>query len=327
MKRLTWLALIAPITALATNPQVDQNTANIAALQDEQAIQNKQINHLKTQQALQSEAFQTLRTEQSLQASDIGVLQSQQQVQDERITALESALPPPTLSLAAAQIQSALDLTSGLRWLVADHYRRNGTFAADNALAGADAPPAWSNAYVESSTVFNGVIEIWFRNTAAPEIAGGRIFLLPNDPGAAVIWFDCVGDGLTDAYLAELDCLFVDKPHEPLYTIRRQIDTSNDLMAQSSAQQSIQDFYNLNGVWPLDNMQAGLAMAEQYRNRYVDRLEVSGPGTITLTFSDAAHPSIRFQSLIWIPTDNGASIQWDCFSEIPARYLPVDCGI
>ena len=343
-----------PAAALAESPQVEQNTQDIAALQAAQAADEQRLGLLKIQASANRQDIDALQAGQATQDDGIAALEAgqaaftaSQALQDERISALELTDPvpgpagpqgppgpagepgnaPPGVSLAAAQIQSALDLTSGLRWLVADHYRRNGAYPLDNAAAGAEPPAAWSNLYVESAQTFQGVIEVAFAGIAAPEIAGNRIYLLANDPGSAVVWFDCVGDGFTDAYLAELDCIFSDPQPEPLRTIRRQMESSVDLLAQSGARPSIEQYFAQNGAWPADNTQAGLSLPEAYRNRVVERLDVFTPGLVALTFGAAAHPALRQRTLTWIPVDNGASIQWDCFSDIEARYLPPECGL
>lgn len=342
MKRIIWLVMITPIAVFAANPQVEQNTQDIAEIRSEQALQNKQINALKENQLDQETSIESLQAGQANQGTNIESLQTEQEQQNDRITALELTDPvpgpqgppgppgapgtaPQDVSLAAAQMHTALDLTSGLRWLISDHYRRSGIFAADNATAGAELPQAWSNPYVESASVFNGMIEILFRDVAAPEIAGTRLFLIPQDPGSAVVWFECIGDGFNDTYLAELDCVFSDRPYEPVYTIRRQIQSAFDLLVQSNAQQSIQDYYNLNGTWPTSNQAAGLGLPDQYQNQYVTFLQVTGAGVIEILFGDATHPLIRNQILTWIPIDSGASIQWDCYSIIPQVYLPDEC--
>ena len=346
MKHWLLMALLVPVAALAESPQVEQNTQDIAALQAAQAADEQKLGLLKIQASANRRDIDALQAGQATQDDGIAALEAgqaafsaSQALQDERITALELTDPvppgpagepgnaPPGVSLAAAQIQSALDLTSGLRWLVADHYRRNGAWPLDNAAAGAEPPTAWSNRYVAGAQTYQGVIEVVFTEIAAPEIAGNRILLLANDPGAAVVWFDCVGDGFTDAYLAELDCVFSDPQPEPLRTIRRQVQSSVDLLAQSGARRSIEQYYAQNGAWPGDNTQAGLALPEAYRNRVVERLDVFIPGVVALTFGAGAHPALRQRALTWIPVDNGASIQWDCFGDIEARYLPPECGL
>ena len=227
----------------------------------------------------------------------------------------------------ARQIQTALDLTSGLRWLVSDYYLHTGGYPANIDAVGAGPPAIWSNRFVASSDIESGgIIRILFDSNAAPQIANRTVILTPNDPGSGVVWFDCSGDGTTDVYLAELDCAFPEPPYMPFYEIRRQIEAMYDLLDQSAAQQLIQDYYNTNGAWPTDNAQAGLSAAGAYQNHYISRLDVSANGTIVLTFGGYVDIRIRGSTLSWTPQDNGASIQWNCSSaDIPGFFLPFEC--
>ena len=257
-----------------------------------------------------NENFSTLETAVNANAADI------QQVQG-----------LAGLSTAAAQIQTGLDLTSGLRWLIADFYMDQGVFPLSNAELGAPSAIDWSNRFVLSAAVVSGgIIQIYFGNDADPLIANQSVSLIPRDPGSAVVWFECSGDGATDVYLAELDCAFSDAPYKPIYDIRRQIETAFDLLGQSDAQQSIQDFYNTYGLWPTDNSQASLGPPGTYQNHYITQLVVSGGGVITMTFGGWANFAISGGTLSWTPTDNGNSIQWTCSSpDIAAKYLPPVC--
>jgi type IV pilus assembly protein PilA len=232
------------------------------------------------------------------------------------------------LSPEARQIQTALDLTSGLRWLVSDYYLHSGGYPANVDAVGAGPPAIWSNRFVASSDIENGgIIRILFDSEAAPQIANRTVILTPNDPGSGVVWFDCAGDGMTDVYLAELDCAFPEPPYMPFYAVRRQIETMHDLLDQSDAQQLIRDFYITNGAWPADNAQAGLSAASAYQNLYISRLDVAANGTIVLTFGGShANSRIRGSTLSWTPQDNGASIQWNCSSaDIAGFYMPFEC--
>jgi hypothetical protein len=149
------------------------------------------------------------------------------------------------------------------------------------------------------------------------------------DPGSGVLWFDCSGDAATDQFLAEVDCAFSDEPLEPHFTVRRQVNTSFDLLDQSNAQQLIQDYYNTFSQWPNDNTEAGLGPPNTYMNAYVSQLAVSSGGVITITFGgigNAAHPVLLNKSLSWIPQDNGNSIQWRCGSvDVDLIWLPPQC--
>ncbi len=330
MRGLIWLTLLLPIPALAANPQVEMNSLAIEKLKVEQVIQNSRINALELTDPVPGPAGPVgppgADGADGIDGVDgVDGMDGMDGAQGAVGPQGPPGGAPAGVSTAAAQIQTALDLTSGLRWLYADHYRKNGSYAMDNATAGAEPPGAWSNQYVEQAQVTFAGIEIIFRDSAAAEIANSRVYLLPNDPGSSVIWFDCVGDGINDAYLAELQCTFSDPPHEPVYSIRRQIETGNDLVDQVDAKQLVEDFYNQNGIWPMDNTQIGLGPAFEYQNPYVFQLEVIGPGLITIWFGDNAHPELQFQTLTWIPLDNGSLIQWECYSGIESRYLPAEC--
>jgi hypothetical protein len=318
MRNFIWLVLLLPVAVLAASPQTEQNSLDIAKIKAEQVIQDKRIKALELTDPVPGPAGAD-----GMDGADgvDGAVGPQGPVGPEG----PPGGAPPSVSGPAAQIQTALDLTSGLRWLVADYYRLNGSFAPDNLTAGADPAESWSNQYVTSANIFGGGIEIIFRDDAAPEIANARIYLFPTDPGSAVIWFECTGDGITDTYLAELDCAFSDPPHEPLFSIRRQIETGVALVDRSNAKQLVEDFYNLNGYWPADNSQTGLGPSYEFQNRYVTQLDVANIGLITLSFGNDAHVSLQNQTLTWFPTDNGSSIQWGCYSEIPEKSWPLEC--
>lgn len=343
MRQLFCLVLLVPLSALAANPQVKENTRDIAALQAEQVVQDGRIEALELTDPVPGPEGPA--GPQGLQG-DPGPAGPQGPAGADGADGADGAVgpqgpdgpqgpegpegppggAPPGVSTEAAQIQTSLDLTSGLRWLVAEHYRQNGAFAFNNTDAGAEPATSWSNNYVESASVITGVIEITFGVDAAATIQFGRVFLTPTDPGSGVVWFDCTGDGITDAYLAELDCAFSDRPHEPIFSIRNQIETSFDLLDQSNAQQQIQDFYNQNGFWPFDNFQAGLGAPTEYQNNYITQMIVSANGQITMVFGNDAYAHIFGQTLEWTPTDNGSSIQWECTSiGIPNNFLPNEC--
>lgn len=325
MRHLIFFMLLLPLSAIGDSPQVKQNTADIAVLQAGQLIQDKRIKALELTDPVPGP--EGPQGEQGIQGEQ--GLQGEQGIQGPAGPQGPEGPPGaalPGVSTEAAQIQTALDLTSGLRWLVADHYSTSGQFAFDNASAGADPADFWSNKFVSSAAVVSGIIEVVLSDDASPLIANGRIYLVPIDPGSSVVWFDCTGDGITDTFLAEIDCAFSDKPHQPTYTTRLQVETSSDLLAQSNAQQLIQDFYNQNGFWPMDNFQAGLGDPFEYRNNYVDQMIVTPGGEITMLFGNNAIARIYGQALTWTPIDNGSSISWECGSiNILTTYLPLEC--
>ncbi len=229
------------------------------------------------------------------------------------------------LSREAAQIQSALYLTSGLRWLVADIYDPVLNFPRDNIQAGAAPGADWSNKFVSGSFVRDGVIEITFSDAAAPAIANQIISLTPNVAAPGVVWFECSGDGVTDTYLAELDCAFADEPYKPVYDLRQQILTAFDLLEQSDALAILQDYRNTTGEWPMDNAQAGLHTPTGYRNQYIDQMYFE-LGVLNVVFGGDAHPTLVGTILYWEPRVWVGSIQWNCGSStILDILLPAYC--
>ena len=103
------------------------------------------------------------------------------------------------------------------------------------------------------------------------------------------------------------------------------IETGVDLRDRANVRQLVEDFYNLNGYWPSSNAELGLGSPPEYRNRYVQGLQVVNTGVVDVIFGDQAHPGIQQKILAWIPIDNGSSIQWECASEIPLKYWPLEC--
>lgn len=278
-----------------------------------------------------NENFQTLEDSVNQNSGEIaanttGIATNAGSIQDNQaaIAALQSV---GQVSAAAAQIQTGLDLTSGLRWLVAFFYEdAGGNFPSDNASAGAGASTDWSNRFVsDASITTDGIIIIIFQPDAAPEIANQAIYLTPTASAAGVVWFDCSGDGVTDQFVAELGCAFSDPPYMPLYVPRQQIETAFDLLEQSDAIQLVQNYTNTFDIFPADNVTAGLVEPTGYRNKYVSSLEVVA-GMIRITFGHDARYFLNGTALDMSPITHSGSIEWTCRSnEIADRYLPARC--
>lgn len=229
---------------------------------------------------------------------------------DQNVADIQQIAGLAGLSPEAAQIQTGLDLTSGLRWLFSDFYVKRGIFPVDNLSVGAGSGTDWSNRFVASANINAGRIQIYFRVDAAPQIANQVVYLTPVDPGSAILWFECSGDGVTDAFVSELACAFSDGPYRPLYDIWQQI----------------QDYFNTNGTWPMDNQQAGLAVPSSYQNNYVTELVVSEFGVITIRFGNKANAAIAGKTMRWRPIFTDAVIWWKCDTvEIENRYMPDEC--
>ena len=256
---------------------------------------------------------------------------------DQNAGELEQIQGTTGLSREAKQIQTAFDLTSGIRWLIADHYRSTGRYPPDLGSVGATRPEDWSNKFVQDASIRpDGEISIYFRADAAPGIANTYVFLVPVTSGSGITWFDCTGNGNNDVFVAELDCTFSDLPYEPQHRIQQQVLTAFDLLEQSDARQIIQDFYNTNGYWPINNADAGLGAPNTYQNRYITELTLIDDDdfgysgfAISMTFGKSAAQEITGNTIIWRPITYGNSIEWECDGGIGLNthpiYLPIVC--
>ena len=205
-----------------------------------------------------------------------------------------------SLSAEAAQIQSALDLTSPVRWVIADSYQRDRTFS-DGVIDIVSGPSGdgFGSDFVDSVdySFMTGVYSIRFSDAAAAGIANSEILVEPVDPGSGMLWFRCRGDGSTDVYLDELDCIFNDPAFEPYNSIRNQVGAALDVFDTSGAVEKLRQSFVATGEMPLDNAGAGLFEPEAYSNGVVAELRVVGVdpdnATVNVEFSDQAHPDLR----------------------------------
>lgn len=114
MRHLILLALLLPVPVLAVNPQIEQNSLEIEKIKNEQVIQNGRIKALELTDPVPGPAG----------ADGMDGAVGPQGPEGPQGPVGPEGPPggaPAGVSTAAAQIQSALDLTSGLRWLVADY--------------------------------------------------------------------------------------------------------------------------------------------------------------------------------------------------------------
>lgn len=95
------------------------------------------------------------------------------------------------------------------------------------------------------------------------------------------------------------------------------------------AQLAVAEFYSSNLVFPSNNRDAGLNIADSYIGKYVTKVEVGANGVISswLTFPSGESGVINFT-----PTESG-TITWICTTPsfgngaILAAYLPSTCSI
>jgi type IV pilus assembly protein PilA len=107
------------------------------------------------------------------------------------------------------------------------------------------------------------------------------------------------------------------------YTIRAQV--SEGLSLTSAAKASISEFYSNHGVFPTDNVEAGLAAPGNIVGDYVSSVEAAA-NVITVTYGNDANPIISTNAIALIATDSLGSIRWVCTGVgIADKHLPAAC--
>ncbi len=108
------------------------------------------------------------------------------------------------------------------------------------------------------------------------------------------------------------------------YTIRAQLAEGLNLTAPFK--QAISEYHNSNGVFPADNIAAGLAAPAGYTGKYVDSISLNG-AVVSVLYGNDANALINGQIVTLTAVDSLGSINWDCQSggAIPPIYLPKVC--
>jgi type IV pilus assembly protein PilA len=114
------------------------------------------------------------------------------------------------------------------------------------------------------------------------------------------------------------------------YTIRAQVSEGLNLAAGAKA--AVTEFYQDRGVYPTDNVEAGLSVPTDIEGNYVTSVAATvagGQGRITVTYGGAApaHATIAGQTITLTATDNNGSVSWLCQSGgvIQDKHLPAAC--
>ncbi len=130
-------------------------------------------------------------------------------------------------------------------------------------------------------------------------------------------------------------------PQYQNYVARAQV--SEALVLASGAKTAVAEYYMVNGKWPVNNKDAGLAEPLDINGKYVKEVIVecaggdceaawgSMPGSplqVLVTFRDSAHANLVGEKIKLSPRDEGGSISWVCIgitSPRVASYLPKTC--
>ncbi len=98
-----------------------------------------------------------------------------------------------------SQVAEGLNVAGGAKSAVTEFYQDRGTFPANNAEAGLDAPTNIIGKYVVSvSADSSGVITILYGNAAHPFISGETVLLTATDNVGSVGWA-CASGGVIQA--------------------------------------------------------------------------------------------------------------------------------
>lgn len=109
------------------------------------------------------------------------------------------------------------------------------------------------------------------------------------------------------------------------YAIRAQIGQGINLA--SGAKAAVTEYYQDRGVFPGDNVTAGIAAAATIRGKYITQVAVTGAGLIEVTFGNDANDQILGAVLTMTPTDNLGSVAWECSGDvtIQPQWMPSSC--
>ncbi len=93
----------------------------------------------------------------------------------------------------------------------------------------------------------------------------------------------------------------------------------------TSAKEAITTFYGDKGVYPSDNLAAGMASPASISGRYVRSVTINDTGLVSVAFSGTANSKLTGQVLTLQMIDNNGSLAWQC-GGLPSKYLPTSCG-
>lgn len=108
------------------------------------------------------------------------------------------------------------------------------------------------------------------------------------------------------------------------YTVRSQI--AEGISVAGAAKSAVTEYYQDHGVFPTDNVEAGLSAAGDITGRYVESVSVNG-AVVTILYGNDANAQIMGETVTLTGTDNTGSVGWACASGgvIQAKHMPSPC--
>ena len=119
------------------------------------------------------------------------------------------------------------------------------------------------------------------------------------------------------------------------YTIRAQVSEGMNLSAAAKA--AVTEFFQDRGIFPNNNIDAGLSAAATISGNYVSQVNVAaGNGNIQMTYQDQsgagdqeANTAIHNAILVLSPITNAGSVDWNCRGgttlDVNPQWLPAAC--
>ncbi len=108
------------------------------------------------------------------------------------------------------------------------------------------------------------------------------------------------------------------------YTIRAQVAEGLNLSA--GAKSAVSEYFMDRGVWPTNNVEAGLADKHDIIGKYTEHVSIAG-NVIEIKYGLDVHNAIFDQKITLTAIDNAGSVSWTCASAgvIQAKHLPGAC--
>ena len=109
------------------------------------------------------------------------------------------------------------------------------------------------------------------------------------------------------------------------YAVRAQVGEGLNL--SSGAKTSVSEYYQDRGVFPNNNVMAGLDAPTNIVGKFVTQVEVTGAGLIEVTFGGDANSKIIGAVLTLAPTDATGSVTWTCTGDVQLvpKWRPAAC--
>jgi type IV pilus assembly protein PilA len=109
------------------------------------------------------------------------------------------------------------------------------------------------------------------------------------------------------------------------YAVRSQVAEGINLA--STGRVAMAEFYLDRGVFPANNVQAGLDAPTNIVGNYVTQVAVSAGGNINITFGNDANNKINSAVLTMTAVDNTGAVGWTCTgdAQLVDKWLPSVC--